>query len=424
MNTDAQREGKKALWGWALYDWANSAFTTTVMAGFFPVLFKQHWSAGSTASESTLRLGLANSAASLLVAAAAPLLGALADRRGKKKRFLIVFAGLGALMTAALSLVGKGDWLSAALIYTAACVGYSASVIFYDSLIVSVVEPEKVDRASALGYALGYLGGGLLFALNVLMAMKPQLFGLRDATHGVQASFVLVAIWWGAFTIPLARYVREPKVIQTPVAQAIRGGFAQLMATLRRVRTMREVWLFLLAYWLYIDGVDTVIRMAVDYGVSIGLPSSGLTVALLITQFVGFPCAILFGRLGEKIGAKRGILLGIGVYLGVTVWGSMMTTATEFYALAAIIGMVQGGVQALSRSLYSRLIPPNEAGEFFGFYNMLGKFAAIVGPALMGIVAWATGSARVSILSLLVLFLGGGALLLLVDDRKRAVSPT
>jgi MFS transporter, UMF1 family len=408
---------RRALWAWALYDFGNSAFATTVMAGFFPVFFKQYWSAGVPAQESTLRLGAANSIASLIVALLAPMLGAIADRSPVTKKLLLGFAGLGVATTAALAAVGPGQWWTASLLYTGACVGFAASIALYDSLIVSVASDGERDRASSLGYALGYLGGGLLFAVNVVMTLKPQWFGLADASQAVRASFVLVALWWAAFSVPLLLRVPEPRGGGLAPWRAALGGFSQLASTVRKLTKMRNVWLFLLAYWLYIDGVDTVIRMAVDYGLSLGLQSKDLMAALLIVQFVGFPAAIVFGRVGAAIGSKRAIAIAIAVYVGVTVFAAQMRTAGEFYAMAVVIGLVQGGVQALSRSLFSRLIPASEAAELFGFYNMLGKFAAILGPALMGWVAVLTGSARISILSIAILLLAGGGLLLFVDDR-------
>jgi UMF1 family MFS transporter len=416
-SSEAQPSSRRELLAWALYDWANSAFATTVMAGFFPLFFKQYWSAGTDASVSTFKLGAANSAASLAVALCAPLLGAIADRAGAKKRFLLAFAALGAAATAGLYVVGKGDWLSAVGLYTAASVGFAGSIVFYDSLIVSVAAPEQSDRASALGYAMGYLGGGLLFALNVLMLVRPAWFGLRDPAQAVQLSFLLVALWWAVFSVPLLRFVREPRALGAGVVEAMRSGLVQLRRTFSRIALLRPVWTFLLAYWLYIDGVDTVIRMAVDYGLALKLEPAALLTALLITQFVGFPATLAFGRLGPLIGTKRAILLAIATYVGVTVFGYFMDSAAEFYVLAVVVGLAQGGVQALSRSLYSRLIPADEAAEFFGFYNMLGKFAAILGPLIMGLVSLATGSARLSILAISVLLIGGGLLLLRVDER-------
>ncbi|HKU37583.1 MAG TPA: MFS transporter [Polyangiales bacterium] len=409
---------KSSQRAWALYDFGNSAFTTTVMAGFFPLFFKQYWSAGADVATSTWNLGLANSISSVIVAILAPVVGALADAGQAKKAWLAGFAALGCVGTALLFFVPQGSWELAAAAYAAASVGFAGSLVFYDALLVSVASDEESDRVSALGYAFGYLGGGALFAINVLMATKPALFGLANASAGVRVSFLTVAVWWALFTLPVLSRVKERGA--RPREQAVRSGFRQVLATVRRIRELRSVWMFLLAYWLYIDAVDTVVRMAVDYGLSLGLPSNSLIVALLITQFVGFPAAIVYARLASRIGTRNGILLGLAVYVGVTIFGYFMTSATEFYVLAVVIGLVQGGVQALSRSYFSRLIPPEEAGEFFGFYNMLGKFAAVIGPALMGVVGLLTGSPRLGILSLLLLLGAGGWLLLRVPEPPRS----
>lgn len=409
--TEQATVSRKATYAWALYDWGNSAFATTVMAGFFPVFFKQYWSAGADVSTSTLQLGMANSLASLLIVLLAPALGAIADQGGVRKRFLYAFTLLGIGATAALYWVVQGAWLTAAVLFVLATVGFAASLIFYDALIVAVARPHEFDRASALGFALGYLGGGLLFAINVTMTLKPQWFGLADAAVAVQVSFLTVALWWGLFTLPLARYVPEPPATGVGGWRAVGGGFRQLRDTLREVRRVKEVFIFLLAYWCYIDGVDTIVRMAVDYGLALGFPAESLIVALLITQFVGFPSAVVFGRIGERFGPKAGIYMAIMVYVGVVLWASRMDSVTEFYVLAVVIGLVQGGIQSLSRSLYARLIPADKSAEFFGFYNMLGKFAAVLGPVMVGWASVATGSPRLSLLSLLLLF-GLGAFFL------------
>jgi UMF1 family MFS transporter len=404
---------------WAFYDWANSAFATTVMAGFFPVFFKQYWSAGVDAATSTFRLGTANSAASLAVLLMAPALGAIADSGGARKRFLLFFAGMGIVATAALYFIGKGEWTVAASVYALAAVAFSCSCLFYDSLLVDVGAPEKFDSISALGYALGYLGGGLLFAQNVLMVTRPGLFGLGGPGEAVRFSFVLVALWWAVFTLPLGFFVHE-RQRRTVVSRAgmVAEGMRQVGRTFRRIRRYRTALVFLIAYWLYIDGVDTIIRMAVDYGMSLGFSSNSLILALLITQFVGFPAAIAFGAIGERIGAKNGIYIAIAVYLGVTVWGCLMTRESEFYILAVAVGLVQGGIQSLSRSYFARIIPADRSGEFFGFYNLLGKFAAVIGPALMGWTALIFEQTRYAILSVAVLFLAGGAVLYFVDESR------
>ncbi len=401
----------RAIRSWAMYDWANSAFSTTVMAGFVPVLFKEYWCVGVSASESSFRLGLTNSIASLTVALLAPMLGAVADAGGNRKRFLLVCTAVSVLATVWLATVSRGEWTMAAITFGIGVVGFSAAMIFYDSLLVDVSTPETSDRISARGFALGYLGGGVLFALNVFMAQKPQWFGLSDATMAARMSFITVAVWWTVFSIPLFRHVRERN------SAAVRSGLAQLADTFHHLRQHRNAFVFLLGYWFYIDGVHTIVRMAVDYGISLGFPSSSLILALLLTQFVGFPAAILFGRIGERFGARKGIFIAIAVYAGICVWGYRLQHIWEFYALATAIGLVQGGINSLSRSLFSRLTPPERSAQFFGFYNTVGRFSAVLGPVLMGAVARTTGNPRLSMLALTVLFAIGAMFLARVRER-------
>lgn len=406
----------KSQIAWALYDWGNSAFATTVLAGLFPVFFKQYWRTGVPPEESTAQLAVFNTAAGVLIALLAPLLGAIADCAGGRKRLLALFTMTGTIATASLALVGQEGWLAAGLLFAAGIVSFQGAIIFYDALIVEVAQDREVDWVSALGYSLGYLGGGLLFALNVAMTLKPEWFGLSGRVQAVKVSFVTVALWWGAFTVPLLLGVRERTPAGNPGwGRALHLGLHQLRGTLRELLARRPLLLFLVAYIIYIDGVGTVIRMATDFGLSIGLRSDSLITALLLVQFIGFPAALAFGKLGQKIGARKGILIGLGVYTGAILWGSQMTEGWEFYILAALIGLVQGGVQALSRSFFARLVPPARAGEFFGLYNMVGKFAALFGPALMGTVTWVSGSTRIGIVSLVLLFVVGGGLLMKVD---------
>ncbi|MDY6837276.1 MAG: MFS transporter [Thermodesulfobacteriota bacterium] len=430
---------KKAIWGWAMYDWANSAFATTVMAGFFPLFFKQYWSHGGDVNMTTAKLGLGNSAASLFVALMAPVLGAMADRGSARKRFMVGFAYLGVLTTAALFVIERGQWPWAIFFYVMGIIGFSGANIFYDALLPVVADQENIDYVSGLGFSMGYLGGGLLFLLNVLMTLMPERFGLPDGEMAVRWAFISVAIWWGAFTVFAICWVPEEGVKESSLSNGnlMVEGLRQLIRTFKKIRHLKTVFLFLLAYWFYIDGVDTIVRMALDYGLSLGFDSKDLVVALLITQFVGFPAALGFGKLGQKWGVRKSIYLAIGVYMVITAWGTMMTNKGEFYILAMVIGLVQGGIQALSRSYYSRLIPKNQAAEYYGFYNMLGKFAAILGPVLVGVVGLATRrilmppaptaeqmvqvgelAARWGIGSILVLFLIGGILLFFVDEDK------
>jgi UMF1 family MFS transporter len=407
---------------WALYDWANSAFATTVLAGFFPVFFQQFWSTGVDPTVSTSRLGLANGIAGIIVALLAPLLGALADRTAGRKAQLVLFSSIGVAGTAALSFVGQGEWGWAAACFIVAGIGFNAANIFYDALLLDVASERELDTVSAFGYSLGYLGGGLLFAFNVLMTLKPGWFGLSGPAEAVQWSFLSVALWWLIFTLPLARYVRERPSQATSESffESLMAGLRELGNTLRRVRAHRDISLFLLAYWLYIDGVHTIYTMAVDYGVALGLPSSSLLAALLLTQFVAFPSALLLGWVGNQIGPKRGILICISVYLAATLYAYFLDSVVEFFALAVVVGLVQGGVQSLSRSFFGRLVPEGKGGEFFGFYNMMGKFASFIGPLLIAAVAYGTGNSRLSITSLIVLFLVGGLLLWRVPEARKS----
>ena len=403
---------RRPVWSWALVDWANSAFATTVMAGFFPVFFKQYWSAGVEVTESTFRLGLANTVASFVIAVGAPLLGAVADRAGRRMFLLVLATFLGATMSAGLYWASQGQWQLATALYVVGSLGFWWNSQFSDSLLTDVAAPHEYDAVSSFGYAMGYLGGGLLFIVNVLMVTQPAWFGLADAAAGVRTSFLTVGVWWVLFTVPAMLFVREVRPAVRPrVLRAMREGVDELLGTLRRVRQHRALLAFLLAYWFYIDGVNTVIKMAVDYGLSIGLPSAALLQALLLTQFVAFPASMGFGVIGRKFGPRAGIFLAIGVYAIATVAATFMTTARDFYALAVVIGLVQGGIQSLSRSYFGRLVPAGHAGEYFGFYNMMGKFASVLGPLLAGVTALLTRDPRLSILSIALLFIVGALLL-------------
>jgi UMF1 family MFS transporter len=410
----------RPVFAWALYDWANSAFATTVMAGFFPVFFQKFWSTDVVPTETTARLGYANATAGLVIALLAPVLGAIGDRGGRRKQFLFAWTLLGVGATGALYFVGKGEWFAAAALFVLATMGFNGGIVFNDSLLLDVAKPHELDRVSAFGYSLGYLGGGLLFLVNVLMVSKPALFGLADAGQAVRVSFLTVAVWWLLFTVPLMRHVREQQSgPHLPFGKAVRVGFSELGATISRVRQYKTIVLFLVAYWFYIDGVNTIIKMAVDYGLSLGLETNSLLTALLITQFVGFPAALFFGWLGDRIGPRRGILIGLAVYAGITVYAYFLNTTAEFYTLAVVVGLVQGGVQSLSRSLFGRLVPAGKNAEFFGFFNMMGKFATVLGPLLIAVVAGVTHNARASIISLVLLFVVGGFLLMRVPAGER-----
>lgn len=320
------------------------------------------------------------------------------------------------------------------MLYIVAVLGFTGGNIFYDALLPVVAPERRYDLVSSLGFSLGYLGGGILFALNLWMVLSPGTFGLAGAGAAVQVSFLTVGVWWFLFSLPLFRFVREEPPAAGTGRPALREAFRQVAGTLRNLRRHRTVFLFLVAYWCYMDGVDTIIRMAVDYGLSIGLEAKDLLLSLLVTQFVGFPAALGFGFLAGKTGTKRALLLAIAVYLIVSVWGTFIETRMEFLALAATVGLVQGGVQALSRSLFGRLIPPGRAGEYFGFYNLTGKFSVILGPLLVGLTGQLARSlgaegplaSRFGISAVVLLFVAGGALLFFVDEnrgRQERLSP-
>ena len=410
---------KKSILAWSLYDWANSAFATTVMAGFFPIFFKEYWSTTDNVTLSTWYLGLGNSIASILVAALAPFIGAIADRGKSKKKLLIFFAFLGIIATGGLWIVNQGHWQMAILFYIIASIGFMSGNIFYDALLPVVATKEKYDYASSLGYSLGYIGGGLLFLINVLMYLQPHYFGIADGATAIRLSFISVAVWWAIFSIPLILFVKEP-TINDPIGifSSIKEGWSQLVSTLSKIRQFKVVVTFLMAYWLYIDGVDTIIRMAVDYGTSIGFPASSLITALLLVQFVAFPATLIYSRFASKIGIKNALYTAILGYTLITIFGAFVSKEWHFYVIAVFIACFQGGIQALSRSLYSRIIPKNQAAEFFGFYNMLGKFAAIIGPPMMGYIGLITGNPRIGILSIVILFISGGFILTKVDLQE------
>ncbi|MDF1799110.1 MAG: MFS transporter [Planctomycetota bacterium] len=417
--------GRPALRAWALYDWANSAFMTTVVAAVFPIYFAKVAAAGMAPEDAQTRYALGTAVALLLVAFVAPPLGALADRRAWRKRLLFGFALLGVLATAALFLVVEGDWVLALLCFGLGNLGAGASVVFYDSLLPHIAGPDEVDRTSTAGFALGYLGGGILLAANLAWIQRPELLGFlgldleEGSTLPTRLAFVSVAIWWLAFTVPLMRRVPEPAalVLRGPG----RGGLLGMRATLREIRSFPNAFLMLAAFLIYNDGVVTIIRMATIYGQGIGLGTADMIGALLLVQFIGIPCSFLFGGLAGRLGAKRSILVALSVYAVVALLGFFMRTAAHFYLLAILVGLVQGGAQALSRSLFASLVPRQKSGEFFGFFAVGEKFAGVFGPLLFGTVLATTDSSRMAMGGVLLFFVVGGAILLRVDvDAGRA----
>ena len=403
----------KSVWSWALYDWANSAFATTVMAGFFPIFFKSYWASDLSDAESTFAIGSVNSLVGLLIAFSAPILGAFADAGDSKRKFLFSFIFLGIIATGYLFFIPESSWKLAVIFYGIGVIGFSGGNIFYDSLLVTVSKEKERNRVSALGFSLGYLGGGILFLLNVVMFLYPSWFGLENQIEAVLWSFMSVAIWWFVFSLPIYLKVKEPiqNIDRKPIYTVITEAFANLLNTARSIKKYKSAVIFLLAYFLYMDGVDTIIRMATSYGSDIGLSATSMIQALLLTQFIGFPATLVFGYYADKFGYKYSLSFAIIVYIFVVLFSAQMDTALEFYVVAFVVGLVQGGVQAISRSFFSTLIPENKAAEFFGFYNFIGKSSVFIGPFMVSGIALLTESPNLGILSLLILFIPGLILL-------------
>lgn len=412
---------RRIVISWCLYDWANSAFATTIMAAVLPFFYSSVAGAHLSKTQASSYWGYTNTVAMLIVAALAPILGAMADHGGKKKVFLAGFAILGMASSSALYGVGRGDWFLASVLYVLGMVGFSVGNNFYDSLLPHIAREEEIDRISSYGYALGYLGGGLLLALNLGVILKPEILGLPDAEAAARSSFVAVAIWWALFSIPLFRYVPEPPFRTLPgeSPHPLRASLQRLCLTFQNLRQHREAFKFLVAFWLYNDGIGTIISMAVIFGAEIQIAQEHLIGAILAVQFIGIPCSIFFGTLAGKIGARPAILLGLGVYTGIAIGGYFIQTAIHFWLLAVFVGMVQGGTQALSRSLFGSLIPKDRSAEFFSFYDVSSKFAGILGPFLFGLVGQLTGSSRLSVVALVFFFLGGATMLLRVHIPKK-----
>jgi len=410
----------KSAWSWALYDWANSAFATTVMAGFFPIFFKSYWASDLSDAESTFAIGTVNSLVGLIIAFSAPILGAFADAGESKRKFLFSFGLLGIITTGYLFFIPDSSWQLAIVFYGLGVIGFSGANVFYDSLLVTVSKEEERNRTSALGFSLGYLGGGILFLINVIMFLYPSWFGLENQIDAVLWSFMLVALWWFIFSLPIYLNVKEP--IQSSSSKSInrivKEAFSSLLNTARSIKEYKSAVIFLLAYFLYMDGVDTIIRMATSYGSDIGLSATSMIQALLLTQFIGFPATLVFGYYADKFGYKYSLSFAITVYIFVVLFSSQMDTAVEFYVVACVVGLVQGGVQAISRSFFSTLIPTNKAAEFFGFYNFIGKSSVFIGPFMVSGIALVSGSPSYGILSLLILFIPGLILLWMVPNKN------
>jgi UMF1 family MFS transporter len=424
---------KREIISWCMYDWANSAFAVIVLAGFFPILFKMFWNHGEEATTVTARLGAGNACAGIVIACLSPVFGAFADVGRAKKKFLAVFMVAGIAATAFLPFVGSGLWAAALLMFVLANIGFSCGNLFYDSLIVDITEKGSMDFVSSLGYAAGYAGGGILLLGNFFLSTKPSFFGFGSQTAAMLASFLTVAGWWLVFSAPLFLFVKEKKgPVRQNMLAVMKKGFSQLGVTAGKIARNRLILVFLAAYWLYMDGVYTFIMMSVDFGMSLGFKPAVMVVTLLVVQFVAFPSSIGFGYLARFLGTGKTILAGIIVYFLVCAAGSfLLRSPVDFLVLSVFVAMAQGGIQALSRSYFAKIIPQEEAAEYFGFLNVIGRFSVILGPVLVGgvaLLARHAGAAsplasRIGMSSITMVFAAGALLLMLAEkERTRRLS--
>ncbi len=401
-----------------MYDWANSAFAVVVLSGFFPILYRDYWAESLASKDVTTSLAIANSTSGILLMLLSVFLGAIADVGNRQKLFLIVWMSIGVGGTFALGAVAAGEWMLVLIVYAVATLSFMIGNIFYDAMIVDVSIPAERERVSSLGYAVGYLGGGLLLAGMSALVLFADQVGFSSGKNGqvsaMRLSFYVTGIWWLVFTLPLILFIPNRRRTRIDFKAAVH----RFLSTFRLLSGHSNTKWFLLAYWLYIDGVDTVIRMAVDYGKVLGFSSGDLITALLLVQFIGFPGTLIFGLIAEKIGAKRAVLFAVIGYVGICFFGALVKSLTGFYMLAIMIALLQGGIQAQSRSIFSKLIPVKNAAQFFGLYNLLGRFSVVVGPLLLSLVGALTDNPRLGILSIVVLFILGGIILSRVSEAK------
>jgi UMF1 family MFS transporter len=412
---------RRELRAWALYDWANSAFVLVVITTVFPIFYRKLAQGGGLSNDDASKfLGYATTAAMVIVALTSPVLGAIADFLGRRKRFLAISVLVGSLATTGFFFISSGGWLAALTLFAIGNACLFLSFVFYDSLLPHLASEEEMDRVSTAGYAIGYLGSGLLLVGILAMIQKPHWFGLQDAGLATRTGFITVALWWAAFTLPLLRRVPEPprqiEKDETDARSAVRVALTRLRETFHELRHgYRHAFLMLAAFMVYNEGIGTVIRMGAIYAVSLGFPESTTIISILMIQFLGVPFAFLFGMLGPRIGIKRAILLGLAIYTVISLLAFQMTRVHEFYLIAFLVALAQGGTQGLSRSLFGSLTPKHKTSEFFGFFSVFAKVAGIFGPLFFALVIEVTGSQRAGILGVIVFFVVGALVLLRVD---------
>lgn len=404
---------------WIFYDWANSAYSAIITASVLPIFFKtMAKQAGVIPNIADSYWGYANSFATLIIAILAPILGTIGDYRNMKMKMFKSFFLIGIISTAALTFTGS--WITIIIVYMITIIGFSGANLYYDAMLVDVTTEDRMDYVSTYGYALGYIGGSTIpFIAAIILIMYGEKIGIPQAS-ATKLSFLITAVWWAVFTIPILKNVKQVYYVESD-ATTIKNSFKRLSITFKNIKSYKNVFIFLIAYFFYIDGVNTIIHMSAVYGDSVGIGSSTLLFALLVTQIVAFPCAIIYGRLAKKFGSSKMILAGIFIYIIICIVGYNMKTPTEFWILALLVATSQGGIQALSRSYFGKMIPKENSNEFFGFYDIFGKFAAIMGPALYGLFSQITGQSRYGVLSIMILFLIGGGIFLFTIIKKPSV---
>jgi UMF1 family MFS transporter len=407
---------------WAMYDWANSAFQSTIITAVFPPFFSEYAAAGMSPTAATARFAWATTIAVAIVAIIGPVLGALADYRAWRKRMLGACVALGVAATLLFATIDRGAWMYAAVLFIVANIGVATSLVFYDSLLPHIAAEDEMDRVSTAGYAIGFIGGGILLLVNLAWILSPTTFGIPDTGAAIKLSFISVGIWWLVFTLPLLRRVPEPPAVleadERASDSAVRVAFARIGETFREIRSYRNAFLMLVAFLLYNDGIGTIIRMASVYGTELGIDRNAQIAAFVMVQFVGVPCAFMFGALADRLGAKRALFGSLVVYIGISVLGYFMTTVWHFFVLAFLVALVQGGSQALSRSLFARMIPRHKSSEFFGFFSVFEKFAGIAGPAIFAGSITLFGNSRAAVLSVILFFVAGAVVLTRVNVRE------